>query len=78
MRAVADEYIGALIDRLTSELRDEIGALLEFGAGARREQARPAEFVAVGADDQPVRLPARFANPAQIILQVALVGLGFD
>ena len=32
----------------------------------------------MGADDEPVGLAARFAYPAQVVLQVALVGFGGD
>ena len=63
---------------LVGEFGDEIRGLFEFGTGRGREQTGAAEFMTVHADDDPVGLAARFADPAQIVLQVAFVGLGGD
>jgi hypothetical protein len=64
VRTVADEDVGAFIDRLMREAGDELGSFFKLGATPRGEQACAAEFVAVDADDQPVCLAPRFANPA--------------
>ena len=78
VRAMADENVGAFVDRLVRELGHEVGGLFQFRAAARGEQTGAAEFVAVDADDDPVGLAARFADPSQVVLQVALVGFGRD
>ena len=75
---MADEDVGAFVDRLVREAGDESGGFFELRPAARGQQACAAKLVAVNAHDQPVRLAPCLANPTQVVLQVALVGLGFD
>src|SRR4029434_4971532 len=78
MRAMADEHVGAFIDRLVRESGYELGGLFQIRAAARGKQTRAAEFVTVDADDHPVGLAARFANPSEIFLQSSFIVPGLS
>ena len=65
MRAVTGEDIGAGIDRRVREGRNELGRLVQLGAGLGVEKTAVREVVAVEAHDHPVRLAAGFADPAR-------------
>ena len=69
---MADKDIGARVDRRAREGAREIGGLLQFGLVLRREQARLAVFVAVQVEHDPIGLPSRLPDPAQVVLDVGL------
>ena len=54
--------VGASIDRLVREVREKPGGFLELGTCSGAEKTLAAELVTVSADDDPVRLAARFAS----------------
>src|SRR5262245_55672569 len=78
VRAVADEDVGAGIDRGAREGAGEIGGLGELALGLRRHQARVAILMAVEVEHHPVGLPARLAHGTQVALDVGLVALARD
>src|SRR5215470_16886748 len=78
MRAVADEDIGAGIDRQSREGAGEIRGLGELALSLGRDEAGMAIFVAVEVEHDPIGLPARLPDPAQIVLDVGLVAFARD
>src|SRR5262249_52852802 len=78
VRTVGDENIGALVDHMMGKFGHELSTLFKLGASACGQQTRAAEFMTVDACNDPVRLATRFANPTQIIFEIALIGLSAD
>src|SRR5712671_3653628 len=70
---MADEDVGAGVDRRAREGAGEIGGLGQLALSLGRDQARMAIFMAVEVDHDPVGLPACFAYRAQVALDVGLV-----
>src|SRR5262245_43236836 len=75
MRAVPDEDVDAGVDRGAREGAGEIGGLGELALRFRRQQAAMAVFMAVEVEHDPVGLPPRLPDPAQVVLDVGLVAL---
>ena len=75
---MADKNIRAGVDGLMGKGCHKVRGLFEVAPRARCEKTLATEFVTVHADDDPVRLPARLANPSHIVFAVALVRLGGD
>src|SRR5262245_18765181 len=57
------------------EVGDKLRRFFAFGHAARPAQRFAAELMPVQAHDEPVRLPARFVNPAKIFFEIAWVTL---
>src|SRR5215510_12792025 len=78
VRAVADEDVGAGIDRGAGKRAGEIGGLGELALGLGRDEACVAIFVAVEVEHHPVGLPARLAHGAQVALDVSFIAFARD
>src|SRR5882724_12768157 len=70
---MADEDVGAGVDRRACKGAGEIGGLGQLALGLGRDQARVAIFMAVKVDHHPVGLPARLPHGAQVALDIGLV-----
>src|SRR5262249_23204368 len=78
VRAVADEDVDAGIDRRAGKGAGEIRRLRQLALRLRRDQARVAIFVAVKMEYDPVGLPPRLLDPAQVVGDVGGIAFARD